>query len=945
MGKVGKAIGVGIFIGVITIATAGIGTGVLSALTAQVGSLGAAVGIGLSATIAGGIAGGLIAGGLLLASSVLTPGLSDIQEQSGQKVPITNPLDTRKIIYGDGTLIAGTEMFIEEYDSNGADDVPNDTVVFARIVSDRPVAGFGDFYLGDKVVSFDGSGNATGTYNGKLFLKTYDGTQTAADPWLMAAHVDWNATAIGAGQAYYVVKAIFDPEVFPYGLGELRGCAIEVLQGAPVYDPRLDSTNGGSGTHRLADASTWRFSANPALTIYDFMRDVVLGNPVPDDEIDLDALITAANICDEDVAVNGGGTIKRYSLGGVVDCRKSKLANIDLMLSAMGGRRTWLGGKIQLFAAGPVAQTISLAENDVVTLDYIDLIATDQRINEVRASYIDASDRYNQAEAPAYVDAVAQASEGVKTLPLNLPFTQDHRVAQRLAKLVGLEARLPMINVTAMPIAAALAPMHVAGITCPDVELVDEAYRVTKHSIDTSSNSPLGVNMEMVREDASVHAWDAATDEKAPESSGQLVQATGLATITPGGVTVTPGLITSGDGLETTVLEVSWNSPGPLIANTIIDYRLNGATPWTPGGVSIRGDNDHVLILPHNLAYDVRVRHTLINGTITAEIIVLNTTTSTTAAHITNTNQITDGAGLGTSAQWASVSGRGKIAAAINESATGATDNKRVRFFGFSTDGNYPDRTIKATIVKPDGSDFTWGSTAVSQSAYSGNGSNGVYYLVLDISGGVRFGHIGTNDSKVGVCKNLGATTLEYFKATIGWASLAHDANMIVFGFVERRAGKFVHAGLFEPTAIADAPSVFSLVGIESPEHLPIESVAGVYTLDPSAPCTGFDNGASARIDVAATDVYYGASTLHFNSGSVTGLSFSTAYWVYAVDDNFVGGSVTYVATTDRTSFPENAVYFGQCTTPANGAASTTAFQGGYAGLGGARDNTFTEPL
>lgn len=142
----------------------------------------------------------------MLANSVLTPGLPDIQEQSGQKVPITNPLDTRKIIYGDGTLIAGTEIFIEEYDSNGADDVPNDTVVFARIVSDRPVSAFGDFYLGDKVVNFDGGGSAIGTYAGKLFLKTYDGTQIAADPWLMAAHVDWNATAIGTGQAIMLSK-------------------------------------------------------------------------------------------------------------------------------------------------------------------------------------------------------------------------------------------------------------------------------------------------------------------------------------------------------------------------------------------------------------------------------------------------------------------------------------------------------------------------------------------------------------------------------------------------------------------------------------------------------------------------------------------------------------------------------------------------------------------
>jgi len=314
------------------------------------------------------------------------------------------------------------------------------------------------------------------------------------------------------------------------------------------------------------------------------------------------------------------------------------------------------------------------------------------------------------------------------------------------------------------------------------------------------------------------------------------------------------------------------------------------------------------------------------------------------AFSVTNTNQLVDGAGLGVSAAWASVSGRSKIAVAINEDANGNQNLKMVRFFGFGVDGNYPDRSVKATIVAPNGAEFTWGGSAASQTAYSGNGSDGVYYIVLDTGGLNRFTHTGTHSRKVGVCKINNGTTLEYFKAQHGWTSITHDSNMIVIGFVERRAGQFVHAGIFEPTSIAQAPSIFSMVGIDSPAHLPIESIAGVYTLDPIAPCKGYDNGSSARIDVAATTIHYGDDTLSYNSGSITGLSFSTDYWIYAVDDNFVGGTVNYAVTTDRTAFPARSVYFGQCKTPANGAPLTTAYPGGYAGMGGARDNTFVEP-
>ena len=42
------------------------------------------------------------------------------------------------------------------------------------------------------------------------------------------------------------------------------------VKGMLVYDPRLDSTNGGSGSHRLATPSTWEWSDNPALCFADF---------------------------------------------------------------------------------------------------------------------------------------------------------------------------------------------------------------------------------------------------------------------------------------------------------------------------------------------------------------------------------------------------------------------------------------------------------------------------------------------------------------------------------------------------------------------------------------------------------------------------------------------------------------------------------------------------
>lgn len=45
-----------------------------------------------------------------------------------------------------------------------------------------------------------------------------------------------------------------------------------VIKGKLLYDPRLDTTVGGSGAHRIDEPATWEYSANPTLAFYDFVR-------------------------------------------------------------------------------------------------------------------------------------------------------------------------------------------------------------------------------------------------------------------------------------------------------------------------------------------------------------------------------------------------------------------------------------------------------------------------------------------------------------------------------------------------------------------------------------------------------------------------------------------------------------------------------------------------
>lgn len=108
-----------------------------------------------------------------------------------------------------------------------------------------------------------------------------------------------------------------------------------------------------------------------------------------------------------------------------------------------------------------------------------------------------------------------------------------------------------------------------------------------------------------------------------------------------------------------------------------------------------------------------------------------------------------------------------------------------------------------------------------------------------------------------------------------------------------------------------------------------------------SATLTGTDAGATATISINAHSRKVGdvssQTTISYNSGSVTGLSFSTRYFIYTDDPTYAGGAVTYVATTNSDDLSARAgrVFLGECTTPADGSPDTGGSGGGLPGGGG----------
>lgn len=107
-------------------------------------------------------------------------------------------------------------------------------------------------------------------------------------------------------------RSLIDHSNWPNGIPQSFRATI---RGRRLYDPRKDSTNGGSGSHRTNDARTWEWSDNWALcvldyltggsTVYDYYTEVDnrLGFGVPFSKIDMASFIAAANQSDELVTV------------------------------------------------------------------------------------------------------------------------------------------------------------------------------------------------------------------------------------------------------------------------------------------------------------------------------------------------------------------------------------------------------------------------------------------------------------------------------------------------------------------------------------------------------------------------------------------------------------------------------------------------------------------
>lgn len=276
----------------------------------------------------------------------------------------------------------------------------------------------------------------------RLWLTYYDGrVGQTADATLVGLSQGWTSANKMTGCAWVLVECQWDSD----NLRQPPQLTFE-MEGAKLYDRRLDTTAGGSGSHRADDPSTWEWSDNPMVALDHFLLGRywdgrrTFGIGLSSDEVPYDRFAAQANVCDEDVDLKAGGTQKRYRANGFVFASDDYANTISNLCTAMAARAADFGGRFGVI--GIESKTPVLTIDDADVIDSIAEIYTPKRswselVGAVEGRFQDPAQLYQPVDYPRVTDDAWEDEDGgePKVLTLDLEFETDVERAQRLALL------------------------------------------------------------------------------------------------------------------------------------------------------------------------------------------------------------------------------------------------------------------------------------------------------------------------------------------------------------------------------------------------------------------------------------------------------------------------------------------------------------------------------
>lgn len=506
-------------------------------------------------------------------------------EAQGRTQMIKQPTASRRAVYGK-VRVSGVLAHVESTNDD-------EFLHLVLMLASHEVEAIDTIYLNDEALTLSGNSvTAPSKYSGKVevYKQLGSDTQAANSTLVSRSGAGWSSNHRLQGIAYLYVRLEFDADAFPQGIPNISA----LVRGKKVYDPRT---------------STTAYSDNAALCIRDYLLDDTYGLGASTSEIDDTAITTAANICDESVALSGGGTENKYTLNGTVNTENAPSQIIEEMLASCGGVLTYTNGKFKLKAAKYVSPTVTLDETHL--RGAVSLQTKRSRrdnYNAVKGIFTPETTNYIAADYPAYISSTFKAEDNNETIFLDYdqPYTTSSATAQRLAKIALFRNRQQLVmNYPVNLNGFQLDVGDTVQITNEKFGFSSKVFEVAEWALvleASNDNIALGVDLVLRELNSDVYNWNA--DEAAFQQDN---------TTLPNPFNVPTPTLTLSDTVQTfnqkvvSVLIADVSSTSPYAANFEVQAKKSTDSTYISLGVS-SSTRFELVDVQDGAIYDVRAR-------------------------------------------------------------------------------------------------------------------------------------------------------------------------------------------------------------------------------------------------------------------------------------------------------------------------------------------------
>lgn len=527
-----------------------------------------------------------VAVGMRLISSLLSPqqskpygGQLQQAKDPGTQVTVRSADQPHQIVFGQ-RRVAGNITFVHTTANNYYLHL---VVVWAG----HEVEELGALYFNDEEVPLSG-GAATGKYQDLVWCSDHLGSpDQEADAALISACPDkWTVEHRGRGVAYSYILLAYDRDKYPQGLPNIW----RVVKGKKVYDPRDDTT-------------AW--SDNAALCTAAWLADPKYGRGQSYADMDLDALSTAANACDETIELAGGGAEKRYACDAVLSSDVAFVDNFEKLLAAMHGTAALIGGKWVIDAAAWEEPALVLGEGDFLA-PFTVLTGTGNAsaFNAIKGKFRNPDKLWQPDDFPAIVSAAYEIEDGGDGNGLGREFkdvdldtVKSPSQSQRLARIDLRLERQPISFTGRFRLKALrLRAGNNVGIDFAPLGWAAKPFRVERLRLilgfapgsgggSDSQQGIIGVELDLRETAEAIYAWDPALDEIGLDPARNTDLPNVFDPLAPASLEVEEEKYVTRDGAGVKTRAVlTWpSSLDAFVTAYRVMYRAPGADAWIAG--------------------------------------------------------------------------------------------------------------------------------------------------------------------------------------------------------------------------------------------------------------------------------------------------------------------------------------------------------------------------